>query len=225
MPEDEAPLAEETPEAPEAEAPEGTPSEAPAVDYEKRYNDLRSEFDSRNQRYSQYEQFIGNLNDPATQAEALRVFGIELQEEGEPEEELPGDPEERWEQRFNQIEAHLQQQADKEAEGEVQALEKEYLDKSIADIEKAEGVKFSDKERKALERLGEGLRDEDGIPDYEEAHKLLSETAEERRKRYMETKKSEVPGVGTAGSEKVDMTDADSRVNAFANIMEAGEQA
>jgi hypothetical protein len=49
-----------------------------AIDYEKRYMDLRSEFDRRNSQYAEADQFLSQLRDPETQAEALARLGLEL---------------------------------------------------------------------------------------------------------------------------------------------------
>ena len=230
MPEDAAPSAEglaaeidsqDTPEAPGNEAPQGTPSESPAHDWEQRYNSLRSEFDSRNQRYSQYEQFVQNLSNPETQAEALRALGLEIEDDDLPDDDYD-DPEDRWEQRFNQIEGYLSQQAAEAQQREIADLESQYLDQELKGIEKDENVKLSAKEKEAVESLGHKLRDEDGVPDYQQAYKLLAEAADARQARYRESKKSEVPGLGQAGEETIDLSDDDARVKLMADMLEAG---
>ncbi len=225
MPEDEAPEETLDTPAPGNEAPEdtGTPSESqPAHDWEKRYGDLRTEFDSRNQRYTQYEQFVNNLTDPETQAEALRALGLEIEAE-EAEDDDYADPTERFEQRFNQIESFLQQQAAAAEAAEIQELEKEYLSQSLSEIEKAESVKLSAQEKRTLESLGQSLRDSDGLPDYEAAYKLLSEAAEANRERYLKSKNSEKVGLGQAGDEKINMANDEDRTRFMANLLEAGE--
>jgi hypothetical protein len=227
MPDDEAALAEALDTPPEAEAPEGTPSDAPATDwdaednpYKGRYDNLRSDYDSRNQRYSQYETFIENLSNPETQAEALAALGIELQED---ELDDLSDPTEALTQRLDQFENYLSQQAAQAEQAEVQNLEAQWLDKSLADIEKAHGS-LSSQEKKAIENLGYSVRDADGIPDYEAAFKLFSEASEASRERYLKSKDAAKVELGTAGTEKIDMTDDDAVVDYFANAIEAESQ-
>jgi hypothetical protein len=64
---------------------EGHAPAGETTDYEKRYNDLRSEFDRRNQTLSEYEQTFQGLSDPETRAEILAQFGLEVEDD---EEEL-----------------------------------------------------------------------------------------------------------------------------------------
>ena len=226
-PEDAAPV-EDTQAPPEDDAPsedEGHAPESPdspAVDYEKRYSDLRPEYDRTTQRLSQYEQFIGNLRNPETQAEALRALGFDLEDENaEPDDDYT-DPEDRYEQRFAQIEQFLQQEAEAKAQADYEKLERQYLDEQVAEIAKSESVELTAEEREAVEGLADRMRDEDGIPDVKGAYELLSRAAEARQKRYVKSKKAPKVELGAAGTEKLDMADEDVRRTHLAQLIEAG---
>lgn len=228
MPEDVDSLDESTPDVPASDSPdEGAPAESPAVNWEERYNNQQSALTRAQQEAAelrQYRQFAEHVTNPETAAEALRALGYEIEEDDLPDDDYDDDPTSRLESRLDQFESYLQQQADREAAAELQALEQEYATVSISEIEKAEGGKFSEKEKQALTHLASQLRDEDGLPDYEQAHKLLSETSEARRERYLKSKKADAVSVGTAGSEEIDTGDTDARVNLLANMLEAGNE-
>jgi hypothetical protein len=145
-----------------------------------------------------------------------------LEIEAEEADDEYTDPDERWEQRFGQIESYLQDQAAQAEQRQVQELEQQWQDKCLTDIEKSSG-KLSDKEKTAVTNLADRMRDDDGIPDYEAAYKLLSEAAEANRARYLKSKKSEAVGTGQAGSESIDLTNDEARTQLFANMLEAGE--
>lgn len=91
MPEETPSVSEETPAPQNEETPgiesgpdNGTPADSPEIDFEQRYNDLRSEFDRRNQQYSEAEQLQAALSGaagPEAQAQVLAAFGIELEDD------------------------------------------------------------------------------------------------------------------------------------------------
>lgn len=216
MPEEAAPAVEqETPVTPEQAAPEGTPAETPEIDYEKRYNDLRSDYDRRNQRVSELEQFYGQLADPQTQAEALQALGLELADV-EDDEELEADPDARIER----MEQFLSQRAEAEAEQELFELERQYLDQEIGKLDDT----LSEKEQEAVRNLALSLQDSEGLPDVNAAHELLKQVAEERQQRYLESKKAPRVELGQAGLEKEDMSDPDVRVRLMAEAVEAARE-
>ena len=228
MPEEPLDGAEPTPDAPES-GPDEAPASTPAVDWEAddnpyrgRYEDLRSQYDRIHPRYSQYETFVNNLTNPETQPEALRALGLEI--EDDEAEGVYDDPDQRWEQRFDQIESYLSQQAEQAQQAEIQGLEKEWLTESLKEIEKSENVQLSAEEKRAIENLGYSVRDQDGIQDYQAAYKLFCEASEASRQRYLKSKDSAKVELGTAGTEKIDLSNDDARVNLLANMIEAGQQ-
>ena len=203
------------------ETPADESQDSTAETYEKRYNDLRAQYDRIHPRYSQYEQFIGNLRNPETQAEALRALGFDLEDDAEPDDDYT-DPEDRYEQRFAQIEQFLQQEAEAKAQADYEKLERQYLDEQVAEIAKSESVELTAEEREAVEGLADRMRDEDGIPDVKGAYELLSRAAEARQKRYVKSKKAPKVELGAAGTEKLDMADEDVRRTHLAQLIEAG---
>ena len=230
MPE-EAPAVEETTQ----ETPESGPAEAPAPDsqesigdYEKRYNDLRPQYDRTQselneikQRFSQYEQFIQILSNPETQAEALRQFGIELEDGEEDEYSDPDEPLTRAE--FEQF-LHSRQEAEAAFQAQEEALDADaqFADEAIAELEKEHG-KFSEQELDALLPLAHVLRDEAGNLGIKQAHSLLGNVFETRQKRYLESKKAPKVPIGEAGEAKIDIADDEARTQALAAMLEAGQ--
>jgi DNA gyrase/topoisomerase IV subunit A len=213
--------------ADEATSEEETPAEEaePAVDYEKRYTDLRPEYDRNQQRLSEYEQFIGHLRDPETQAEALQALGLQLEEDEEPEDDEYDDPEERLEAELEGVKEYLAEQQQAQQFAEHQEREVDYVDDAITELEDEESIELSDKEFGVVVRLADTMRDENGWPDVRAAWEALGGISEAQRKRYVESKKANKPSAnGTAGTEKIDMADEDERVKAFANVMEAEAQ-
>jgi hypothetical protein len=207
----------DTPEAPEGGPDSGTPAEPEEHDYEKRYTDLRSDYDRKNQRLKQFEEFYGQLADPETQAEALRALGLELEddEEVETDEEFE-DPDARIER----IEGYLSQQEEQRAEAELQELEEAYLEQEVGRLD----AKLSEKEKEAVKNLAYSYEDEDGLPDVAAAYEVLSQASKEAQSRYLESKKAPKVEPGTAGVEKVDLNDEDARKGFLAALIEAEAQ-
>lgn len=224
---EEAGSGEDTP-TPEASGPEtevGTPapgSDEQTVDYEKRYNDLRSDYDRKNQRLSELEGFFGALTTEETQAQALAALGIDYEEVEDDDEDFDElDPVERIER----VEARLAEKEQQEQHAKVVALEKEYVAESISEITKAKSLELSDKERQVVETLADRMRDEEGIPDVEAAIETFQAAAEANLGRYRESKKAPMVELGQAGTEKIDLSDEDARIEATAAIIEAARQA
>jgi hypothetical protein len=216
----------ETPEesGPEDQAPaESTEDSQPDSDYQKRYEDLRPQYDRTSSELDQYRRFISSLQDPETQAQALEALGLELEGDEDEEEDDYGDFDE--DPRVDRIEQYLAEQAEAQQEAEADQLEQEWLDKELKRISKDENVEFSDEEQDAILHLADSMRDEDDVPDVAAAYSALSKAVENGRKRYVESKKAPKVEVGQPGQEKVDLSDDDSRVNALASVIEAAKQA
>jgi hypothetical protein len=199
----------------ETEAPDtDTPSES-TVDWEtednpyrKRYGDLRSEFDSRNQRYSQYEQFVESLDTPEMQREMLRRWGYEVDDEDAPDL----DPVDSLAQRLEAIEGNLQSRDQAQQQAELQSLKAEYVDESIKQF----GSDLSDADTNLVRRLVKSgdYDDQDGIPDVEAIIKEVNGTWEQRQKNWRESKRARVPGGGPAARKQFDPTDEKARIEA-----------
>lgn len=211
MPEDAAPAeAQETPEAPEAASQE-TPAPVETTDWQKRYEDLRPEYDRGQQRLSQFEEFYAQLADPETQAEALRALGLELEQEEAEEGDDYIDPDDR----FAKIEDYITQQETARQEAEVEKLERQYIDQELSALEEEHG-ELDDTQRDFLRKIALAYEDDEGFPDVASAYEAAVTYSKASQQRYLKSKRSEKPEQGTASVESVDMGDEDSRRNAVA---------
>lgn len=223
-PEDEAAVPETPPTedtATQEAAPEGTPAEA-ADPFEKRYNDLRPEYDRTTQRLSQYEQLVDHLQDPEYQAEALEALGLQLAEEERDEDDDwdEDDPSERIEQMENYLEQ--QSQAAYQAQQEDAMLDR--VEEGVDALQKEHG-EFDDEELELLLDAAEANPDDDGIPDVKYAYELLTKVADARREKYLASKKgTQLPG-GQAAVEDVDIDDEQARIALMADLIGSEDSA
>lgn len=207
------------------DAPTQESPDTPASDYESRYNDLRPQYDRTMAQVQQYEQFIGSLQDPETQSEALRALGLELSQEEE--DELLGDledDEQRFDPRVDQLVEAFNTQQQEAEQAQVQELEAEFLDQAISTIESKEGS-LSDSEVETLVQLADRMRDDDGIPDVEGAYAQLKSVSDAFNSRYLESKKASRLDPGTAGSESVDLSDPNTLDRVLAETAQAAMEA
>ena len=191
-----------TPDAPAAE-PEGTREpEAPDAstpddtDYEKRYNDLRPEYDRTNQ-------FVGALQGrygAEAQAEALRQIGDEDTLLGVLGYE-PGDDdadEDDFEDEFRdpRVDQLLELEQQREQEAHLDQLES-HIDTQIDELAKSAKVTLTDNEKNLIFfAVGEG---QDGLPDVESAFKTVTGLRDEAIKSYKE-KAKQAPSPPAKGS-------------------------
>lgn len=203
---------------------EGTPAEPeqgsqPAIDYEQRYNDLRPEFDRKNQLLSAAEGHHG----AEAQAQALRQLGVEVELDEEPDDAYV-DPDER----IDRLEAQLQERQEAEKEAEFQRLESQYIKSTLAEIEGQEEIKLSDQETKLVVNHALANRLGDGKPDLQGAVEALKTIKGAARDEYLasQREKAKAPRapVGTAGEEKIDLSDQDARQKWMAEQMQALEE-
>lgn len=218
MPEEaQEPLNETTPDAPDQAASEETTADTPDVEaLQKSYDELRSKFNERDTELSQFRDFYGQLADPETQAEALRQFGLELEAE-EAENEEYQDPEEVLAKRLEGLEGYLAQQQAEAQEAELADLQEQYLDQELGKLD----AKLSDTEKDIVRNLAFAYEDNQGLPDVKAAYDAYAEATNAARERYLESKRAPKPETGSAGLEKIDLNDADARIKAAAQLMEA----
>lgn len=218
-----APQSEETPGI-ESGPDNGTPAETPDIDFEQRYNDLRSEFDRRNQQYSEAEQLQAALSGaagPEAQAQVLAAFGIELEDE-QPDEfdDLDDfDPDAR----IDRLEAMLEEQQMAAQEEAMAEAEVEYLTEGIERLEQQEGREFSDQEIATLASIARANPDENGVPDLEVAHAHLTELIQDRQSAWVQSKKAKRPGSGIAADRAVDLDNEEARIQFMADRLAAAE--
>lgn len=216
MPEDAAPQSEETPETTDEAASQETPAESPAesVDYQKRYDDLRPEFDRTTQRLKEFEEFYGQLADPETQAQALKALGLELQQDEEDDDEYR-DPDDELRQQVQELTAHQQQEAEVRQEAETAQLEQMYVEQEIGKL-----GNLSEAWKKQIAEFAVAYEDDEGLPDVKGVYDQLVALAKEDRENYVKSKKSETVQAGTAGIESIDMNDEDARRKVVADLVQ-----
>ena len=219
-----APQSEETPGI-ESGPENGTPAETPDIDFEQRYNDLRSEFDRRNQQYSEAEQLQAALSGaagPEAQAQVLAAFGIEL-EGDEDFDEFDDLGEFDPDARIDRLEAMLEEQQMAAQEEAMAEAEVEYLTEGIEALEQGEGREFSDQEIAILASVARANPDANGVPDLEVAHAHLTELLNDRQSAWVQSKKAKRPGSGIAADRAVDLDNEEARVQFMADRLAAAE--
>lgn len=200
---------------------ESTTTDSQSADpYEKRYNDLRPQYDRTQSELKQYRDFIESLQNEETQAQALQALGLALDDEDEDELDL-SDPDVQ----IAEIREYLQAQENQRAEQYHEELLDQYVDQELDRIEKEVGSKLSDDHQALLYSIASSNPDEDGLPDFDYANKALSGWGEANRKAYLESKKAERLEVGTAGTKELKLDNPTERADALAEMIEAGRDA
>ena len=217
-------------ESPDTPSPEETPVEASAettseepskaeIDWQKRYEDLRPQWDRTKQQLSQYEQFTQALqNDPQATIRALQEQFADAEDDGDDDEFE--DPGERALQILQEQQETAQQQADRERR---QAVEEQYVAEGIDALTKRDNVELSDHAQAVLYALSthDSLRGEDGRPDVESAYEALRDFEKEVRERYVSSKKSPRIPNGRPGEKSIDLDNEDDALKYMQEIFES----
>lgn len=216
------PAVEDTPTPPAPDQPD-TPvvPDSPDPDYKQRYEDLRPEFDRRNELLADIE----GRNGPERQAQALAEHArIELENDEKPELEEEFDLRDPTEE-IDAIKQELAERDEVAQAAEFDQLEAEYLEKTVEEIEAKENLKLSDEEYQIVVNHGLANRDpHDGKPDLEGGFAALKAAQEAARKRYTESKETVLPPVGTTGEPKIDFRDKEARQKIGTEVFEAAER-
>ena len=223
---DEAP---ETPETPEAE---GTPSEpetpeAPSseqsIDWEKRYNDLRPEWDRTKTQLTEIEPYLPLIqslqNDPQGTIRALlEQYGDEYEEDDAFE-----DPGERALRMLQEQQETAQPAAERER---LEEMEEQYVGEGIDELAKRDNVELSDHAQAVVYALAthDSLRGDDGRPDVEAAYDALRAFEKEVRDNYVASKKAPRIPSGRPGEKSPDLSNDEERVRLFADIVGAHDE-
>ena len=227
-----------TPEAPEndpgtppaasegAPAPDAPQTETPEIDWQQRYEDLRPEADRRASLLAD----LTGQNGLERQAQALAEHAhIELADGTEdPEDEFDlfeDEPDPSAE--IAEVRQELaERDAQVEAEG-FEALEAEYCDNTVKELEGSEKFELTDDEYEFVVNRALANRDpQDGKPDLEGSFKAFKESAMTRSKNLVDGKESvTVPPIGTSGEPKIDLRDKEARQKLGTEIYEAAERA
>lgn len=210
------PEAPESPDTPKADTPDDT-------DYKQRYEDLRPEFDRRNELLADIE----GRNGPERQAAALAEHArIELEdeeaEEDEDEFDLPPDPSEE----IAAIKQELAERDQAAEEAQFDQLEEQYTEETINSLQEEKGIELSAEERSLVENYGFAHRDpHDGKPDFEGGLKALEAGWEAARKRYEASKTdAALAPLGSSGEPKIDLRDKEARQKLGREVFEAAER-
>lgn len=184
-----------------APAPESAEDSTPAgPDYEKRYNDMRSEFDRTRSVLSAAQGHQG----PEAQAEALRQLGVEVEmaeQEQENDDEWT-DPDDRIEK----LEQWKNQREEAEQEAHFQKLEESYIKSTLGELETKDNMKLSDREERIVVNNALANRLDDGRPDLQGAFDDLKGIKSAARDEYLVSKKAPRAPVGAAGEETIDFS-------------------
>jgi len=223
---------EATPEAPEQEqvqdtptetAPtEDTPSQEEQVDYEQRYNDLRPKFDQTTQEREQARQealawqILASSEDDDQLQAAAEYLGVELEPEDDETDEGP-DP---YDERLSQLEQA--QQAQMEAENQ------KAFDSHLDELAGKAEVELTEYDRRALQATSE----ENGFSP-EATEEAFEKFVEERKAYeksvidgYVKSKKGapHVSPVGANANEQPDLDDRQTRQQWMTERLEMGRQ-
>lgn len=225
MPEEatETPAVEEDTSQTTAAPEEGTPApdsqeESPPadIDYKQRYESLVPE-------YTRGQQLLAAArgeHGPEAQINALRQLGVEaeMEQEQEPEEEDEWvDPEDR----ISKMEQRLSEREEREEQAHFQQMETEFIESTLDQIEQQEGVKLSDEEAELVTTNALANRLDNGEPNLKGAFDALKGIKSAARDEYLASKKAPRAPVGTAGEEKIDLSDPDARQKYMTEVMDA----
>lgn len=220
----EAPETPDTPTADETPAAEAT-SEAPStetqIDWEKRYNDLRPEWDRAKTQLSEFEQYqplIQSLqNDPVA---TIRALQDQFADQFEDEDDEFEDPGERALRMLQEQQETAQQAAERERR---EQLEEQYVGDGIDELAKRDNVELSDHAEAVIYALAthDSLRGDDGRPDVEAAYDALRAFEKEVRDNYVASKKAPRIPSGRPGEKSPDLSNDEERVQALAQMIEA----
>ena len=210
----------DTPNESGPEETQDTRQEVPENDYEKRYNDLRPEYDRTRQEVAQLRQFqeaARGAFGPEVQAQVLRQIGLDL-DDVEDFEDRENESEEDRVARLEQWKSEFEQQQQEQL---LAQQEEEYLVSEIEALEKEAGREFSDEELTLIARAAQASRLENGDPDVKGAYELLTGVSKSAREQYVNSKKAPKAPVGSPGEEQIDTSDDQARQNAMAKIVAA----
>ena len=201
----------------EATAPETTDTAeetAQEIDYAKRYNDLRPEYDRTTaelKEAKQAQQVIAALqsDDPQERAWAADILGLELEDEGDT-------PDEEGEDQFRdpRVDQILEEKQREQHEKQIAELE-DHIDTTMESLAKADKTPLEESEKEWIFARTLSLPpDEQGRPPVEKAYKEYRAVQDTWIKRYRESKRDAPtpPVPGQSGSTQVDLSDRKSRL-------------
>jgi hypothetical protein len=207
---DTAPENQDTPNV-EPDAPD-TGTREQQIDWEKRYQDLRSDYDRRNQQWSEVQQRLDT--DPRG---FLEEIGYDLSDDEGETPDYEDDP-------LEAIRAEVEQlKADREAqhtEAEAYAIEQAelgFINNELGALAKEHGRDFSQEEIDAIGDLSRARPTPEGTPNVRGAYETVFKTILSRAKEdWVQSKGSPQVLAGAAGVENVDLDNPRERQDYFA---------
>jgi hypothetical protein len=187
-----------------AEEAPGTQTDQQAVDYQKRYDDLRPEFDRRGSRIAElerYEQAVNDLrsDDADTRARAAQALGLPFEfVDDTPEEDPYADPQEQLAARLEALEQQLQQRGQQEQQAQQIAQIEQHVEQQLAALEG-----LDDQDRKWIVNTAVAMPPTaEGMPDIRAAFEEFKAWETARQQKWAQTKRAPHVGqVGTAGTQ------------------------
>lgn len=177
-------------------------AEQAVVDWEKRYNDIRPQFDrvtGRNSELEQREQWFNLLatsEDPDTRRQAAEALGYEVEGDDEPQE-----PDAQLAQRLEKLEQTLSKQAEDAQQNARIAQVEQHVDTALAGLD---GLDDSDRDW-VVARAVALPPTEAGMPDIAAAHAEFVALEGRLKQRWATTKRAPQTVVGgTQATQAVD---------------------
>lgn len=221
MPDEQAPRVEDTPDAPETSgSPEGTPAEAPEVNWEERYANLQPEYTRATQEASELRQLIdlARQGDP----EALEFLGWQPAEDEEDEPFDAADDDDR----LARLEEVVAQRLEQEAEAEQQQAFQEFVDTQLAEqlsvIENEHG-QLDDEDATFLIQMAQAMPDQNGVPDLIGAYALDADRLDAKRQGWVQSKRSPQAPSGASPSSQPNLDNPEERREYMAQRLKQNE--
>lgn len=205
-------------------------SATPEVDWQQRYTDTQASYTRSQQDLAQLREWQQSLQeDPETQEQVLRQLaeslGYQLDDEDQDQ-----DPLSEIQARQQALEAQWQE-SQEQAQQEALLNEMDrFVDTELGSLASAEGRQdgFTDKEQKII--LSHAVAafppdEQTGMPQVKAAFEEVKDLLGDAQQRWVKSKQAPLaPQPGTAGSEKLDLSDDDVRQAATARIIERAQQ-
>jgi hypothetical protein len=200
-------LPEQDPQAPSQDTPDisapdpGTPDE-PQINWQKRYEDLRPQFDRTNQE-------LARLNDESYQRELMARWGYEVED---PEPGYAPDPNDEVRQKL----AELEEWKNTQEQQREQAQQLEQITASVADQFRQAGGDLDERTREWVTTRALNMDPrEDGMPDIQGAINDYNAWVTEQQQQWEQSRKRprapHVPPGGQAGTDAPNLDDREQR--------------
>ena len=185
----------------------------PEVDWQKRYEDMRSEFDRRGTRLSELQQQAQLLEalqsgDADLQRQAYAALGLEIVDDAA--DDTYADPQDQLAQRLEALEAQIQQR-DQQAQQATQIAQiEQHVEQQLAGLD---GLDDSDREWIVNTAVAMPPTPE-GMPDIQAAHEKFVAWETERQKKWAQSKRTHpFSPVGAEGTQQPDLKTRQGKVD------------